>query len=381
MAWNEPGKDKNPWSNGGGGNKRPPELDEIVRNLQRRFGSVLGGGRGEGDGPPSGGIAWATLGLIALAAWVVTGFYQVDASSRGVVTRFGKFLKTTEPGLRWRPRGIDAVQIVNVDRAQEFNHGTSMLTGDANIIDIDLNVQYVHTQPKAFAFNVRDPEQSVRQVTEAAIRAVVGKYPMEQVQTDARDAVAQETKEEIQRILDGYDIGISVLKVNLNNTEFPEPVRESVQDVIKASRDNERYILEAEAYRNDILPKARGTAARQIQDAEAYRDRAIADAEGEAARFEKLLAEYEKAPEVTRERLYLEAIEDVYGNTSKVLMDAKGSGNLLYLPVDKFLEGAGEAGRRRSATVTATPAPAAETSTTRRNRDEFNARGRSRERN
>ncbi|MEO1575421.1 MAG: FtsH protease activity modulator HflK, partial [Pseudomonadota bacterium] len=255
MAWNEPDKDKNPWGNG---SQRAPELDRIVRKLNRRFGGVLGGGGKDGGG---GNGPMLVFGLfVAALIWGISGFYTVDAGSRAVVQRFGEFNTTKEPGLRWRPPIIDQVTIVNTDKVQEFNHKNAMLTLDANIIDIDINVQYRHQDAVKFVFNVRDPDESLEEVAEAAIRAVAGRYNMEDIQTSKRNEVAVETRSEIQRILDQYDTGIEVFKVNLNDTEFPQPVQEAVQDVIKASRDQERYILEAEAYRNDILPRASGDA-------------------------------------------------------------------------------------------------------------------------
>ena len=264
MAWNEPDKDKNPWGNG---SNRAPELDRIVRNLNKRFGSVLGGGGGDGSG---GNGPVLLLGLIVAALiWGFAGLYTVDAGSRAVVQRFGALHAIKDPGLRWRPPIIDTVTIVNTDKVQEFNHQSSMLTLDANIIDIEINVQYRHNDPEKFVFEVRDPDESLREVTEAAIRGVAGKYKMEDIQTTKRNDVATETRAEIQRILNLYEAGIEVSKVNLNNTEFPQPVQDSVQDVIKASRDQERYILEAEAYRNDILPRADGDAQRIVQDAQA----------------------------------------------------------------------------------------------------------------
>lgn len=334
MAWNEPDKDKNPWGN----ENRAPELDEIVRKLNRRFGSLVGGGGGGGGG--INGPMILAIAAVLVLVYALAGLYTVDAGSRGVVQRFGEFNAISDPGLRWRWPIIDKVTIVDTDKVQEFNHASTMLTGDANIIDIDINVQYRRADPTKYVFNVRDPDESLREVTEAAIRGIAGKYDMESIQTTKRNDVANEVRANIQTILARYDVGIEVTKVNLNETEFPGPVQDAVQDVIRASRDQERYILEAEAYRNDILPKAGGTASRIIQDAEAYRDRIIADAEGEADRFKKLLGEYQAAPRVTRKRLFLETIEQVYGDTAKVLLDGNGSGQLLYLPVDKLMEGA-----------------------------------------
>jgi len=374
MAWNEPDKDKNPW---GGGDNRAPELDRLVRNLNRRFGSLLGGGGGDGGGGGNAPILILAL-VVAALIWGVSGFYTVDASSRAVVQRFGEFHKITSPGLRWRPPVIDQVTIVNTDKVQEYNHRSSMLTRDANIIDIDINVQYRHVDPEKFVFNVRDPDESLREVTEAAIRGVAGRYDMETIQTSKRNDVATETRAEIQRILEQYDVGIEVSKVNLNETEFPQQVQDAVQDVIKASRDQERYILEAEAYTNDKLPRADGQAKAIIQQAQAYRERITADAEGEADRFKKLLTQYTLAPDVTRERLYLETIEEVYGEASKVLMDGgEGSGNLMYQPIDKLMNQNARPGTPVTGTnsVQATNDPAGSST---RSRD--TARSRSRER-
>ncbi len=373
MAWNEPDKDKNPWGN----DKRAPELDDIVRNLNQRFGSLFGGGGNNRGGGVNGPLI-LVIAAIAVLGWAVAGLYTVDAGSRGVVQRFGEYHAITEPGLRWRPPIVDTVTIVNTDKVQEFNHNSSMLTGDANIIDIDINVQYRHIDPVKFVFNVRNPDDSLREVTEAAIRGVAGSYDMETIQTTRRNEVAIETKSEIQRVLDIYDAGIEVSAVNLNNTEFPRPVRDAVQDVIKASRDQERYILEAEAYRNDVLPRARGEASRILEGAQAYRDRLIAESSGEADRFKKLLVEYTAAPEVTRERLYLETIEQVYGESSKVLMDSEGSGNLLYLPVDRLMDNA----RQGTSTVprgpTVAPPTATNSSAPSRGRDASRLRDRER---
>lgn len=339
MAWNEPGKDNDPWKRPGGGDKRPQELDEVVKKLQKRFGSVLGGngGGGGGDVPPVPGVVKLMLLFGLVLAAVFASAYRVDAGAKGVVQRFGAFVKEVDPGLNWRIPFVDTVTIVRVDLSQEFDTRNEMLTGDANIITVSLNVQYRHAEAKAYVFNVRGPDETLQEVTDAAIRAVVGKYNLQEIQRDKRDRVAIETKELLQTNLDRYGTGIVIDALNLNETEFPIEVQDAAQDVIKAARDKERYILQAEAYRNDLLPRARGEASRTLSEAQAYKDKLIADARGEASRFVSLLTQYEAAPEVTRERLYLEAVEDVLGNTSKVLMDSEGSGNVLYLPIDKLM--------------------------------------------
>jgi membrane protease subunit HflK len=342
MAWNEGGNGKNPWDRGSGDG--PPDLDKIVRDWQKRINSMFGGGRGGrggggGAGPRAGGSMIAgVLGLI-LVGWFLTGFYLINEAERGVVLRFGAYQATTQPGLRWHiPWPIESVEIVNTNQITPFSQQTRMLTADENIVVVDFVVQYQRTDPVAFLFNVRDPEGTLNDISESAIREVVGKNKVDFVLLEGRAEIASRTQELIQEALDEYGAGIIVTKVNLQDTNFPSQVEAAVQDAIKAREDRERLAFEAQSYANDILPRARGESVRRLQDAEAYKARVIADAEGEASRFEQLLVEYEKAPAVTRERLYIETMEEVFGNSTKVLLDAKGSGNLVYLPVDKLLE-------------------------------------------
>ncbi len=340
MAWNEPGKGRNPWEKKGG-NQGPPDLDEIVKNLQRRVGSLFGGRGGGGSGSVSG---WGAMGLglimvLVVLVWGLTGIYELDASERGVVLRFGKYHATTMPGLHWHiPQPIEHVEKVNVTGIETFSLQVRMLTADENIVEIDLAVQFRRADARDYLFNIRNPAETLRDVTESAIREVVGKSDMDFVLREGRTEIALRTEELMQRTLDFYGAGIVVTKVNLQDANFPQQVQASVQDAIKAREDKERFILRAQEYVNDILPKARGAASRQTLDAEGYRARVIADAEGEASRFLQLLAEYQLAKEVTRERLYLETMEQVFRNTTKVLLDAGEGGNLVYLPVDKLLE-------------------------------------------
>ncbi len=335
MGWNESGNGKNPW--GGGKNPEPPDLDEVVRNLQNRLSALFGGRRRGGDG--SGAKGLSLIMILIVVGWLLSGFYKVDASERGIVLRFGEHVNTTMAGLRWHiPWPIESAEQVNVARFERVPITKRMLTSDENIVEVDLVVQYQRADAEKFLFKVRDAEDTVSDVAESAIREVVGKNKMDFTLTEGRAEISSQTKELMQTTLDTYNTGIQIFQVNLQDVNFPDQVQASVQDAIKAREDKDRLSLEAEAYANDIVPKARGAAARQTQDAEAYRERVIADAEGEASRFTQLLAEYEKAPEVTRERLYLESIESVYEGSAKVLMDTEGSGNLVYLPVDKLLE-------------------------------------------
>ena len=256
-----------------------------------------------------------------------------------MVLRFGEYNQTTTPGLRWHvPWPIEAVEIVNVNVVNRFKQSTTMLTSDENIIVVDLVVQYRKTNPVDYLFNVRDPEETLSEVSESAIREVAGKTNLDFILTEGRSQIAIQTQEVIQNTLDEYGTGITVTQVALQDANFPVQVESAVQDAIKAREDKERYAFEAEAYANDIVPKARGDAAKMIQEAEGYKAKVVADSEGEAKRFSKLLVEYQRAPEVTRERLYIDAIESVYGNSNKVLMDSEGSGNLMYLPIDKLLQ-------------------------------------------
>jgi len=347
MGWNESGDGKNPWDRGR--NEGPPDLDRIVREWQQKLGALLrGGGAGRGgteggSAPAPGGPLIAGVLAIVLLLWAATGLYRVDDAQRGVVLRFGEYQQTTMPGLRWHiPWPVEAVNLVNASSISTFSQQTRMLTADENIVIVDLVVQFRRADPVKYLFNVRDPDGSVSDASESAIREVVGKNELDFIITEGRTEIADATRALIQQTLDEYGTGIEVTAVNLQDANFPSQVEAAVQDAIKAREDRERLALEAQTYSNDIIPRARGEAARRREDAEAYRDRVIADAQGETARFEQVLVEYQLAPEVTRERLYIEAIEDVLAVSTKVLLDAKSGNNLLYLPVDKLIEQRGQ---------------------------------------
>jgi membrane protease subunit HflK len=342
MAWNDSGSGKNPWDQGG--NEGPPDLDKIVRDWQRRFNSMFGGkggGRSSGSGGAGGasGTVLFFIAIVVLLGWLATGLYRVNADERGIVLRFGAFIGETLPGLRWHmPWPIETVEKVAVTRINTIRQQTRMLTADENIVVVDLVVQYQNADAEAYLFNVRDPDGTLSDIIESVIREVVGKYPADFVLLEGRAEIAVETQRLVQETIEEYGVGITVTKVNLQDTNFPSQVEAAVQDAIKAREDKERLAFEAQSYANDILPKARGESVRRLEDAEAYKARVIADAEGESSRFEQLLTEYERAPSVTRSRLYIEAIEDVYADSTKVLLDAEASGNLLYLPIDKLIE-------------------------------------------
>ncbi len=381
MAWNESGNGKNPWDRGR--NDGPPDLDKIVRDWQQRLNNFLRGGRGgpRAAGPAGNQMNGPLLGLVAIVLaviWLATGFYRVDAAERGVVTRFGMYQTSTEPGLRWHlPWPIERVERVNINEVVPFKLQTRMLTADENIVVVDLVVQYRRADPVQYLFNVRDPEATLQDISESAIREVIGKNKLDFVLLEGRTEIAAQTEKLIQQTLDEYQTGMLVTKVNLQDANFPSQVEAAVQDAIKAREDKERVSFEAQAYANDVLPRARGEAVRRQQDSEGYRARVVADAQGEASRFTQLLAQYQQAPEVTRRRLYLEAMEDIYANSSKVLVDTANGSNLIYLPVDKILE---QNQNRRPAAVSSQPvqAPAAsaaaEASTATRDREDRRTR-------
>ena len=349
-------------------NEGPPDLEELWRDFNRKLSGMMGkkqggGNSGNGGGPrlPEvdfnsklfGGGIWLLLGLIVVV-WLASGFYIVDASQRGVVLQFGKRLETTEPGLRWRlPYPIQSHELVNLTgvRTVEIGYRGSernkvlkealMLTDDENIINIQFAVQYILKDPVEYLFNNRSSEEAVMQVAETAIRQIVGKNKLDFVLYEGREQIAVNTSALMQQILDRYKTGILISKVTMQNAQPPEQVQAAFADAVKASQDRERQINEGQAYANDVIPKAQGTAARLLQEADGYKQRLIATAQGDASRFKQINAEYAKAPEVTRSRMYLETMQQVYSSTSKVMVDAKGQGNLLYLPLDKLMQAAG----------------------------------------
>ncbi len=341
MAWNEPGGggDKDPWGNKG--NQGPPDLDEAFKKLQEKlnglFGSGSGGGKNMGTADIGPGLIFAVIGVIVLI-WASMGIYQINEKDRAVVLRFGKYVDTYGPGLHWNPPLVESKTIVRVTEERQYSSKGVMLTQDENIVESPLTVQYNIADPKAFVLNVKNPELSLQQATDSALRHVVGSSKLDDVVSIGRLQIGSEVKERLQTYLDNYGTGIQVVKINIQEAKPPSEVKEAYDDVIKAREDQERLINEAQAYANGIIPEARGKSQRLIEEANGYKAKVIVEAEGEAQRFEYLLKEYQKAPEVTRERLYLDAMQAVMSQSSKVLVDVEGGNNMLYLPLDKIIQ-------------------------------------------
>lgn len=344
MPWNEPGKDKDPW--GQRNNDGPPDLDELFRNLKNKFGGMLGGGR-KGKIPPGPGNVSGLVGFVVvllLVVWALTGIYIVDEGWRGVETRFGKRTVVTQAGPHWHlPYPIEDVEQINVSDIRTARKNSKMLTSDENIVVMSIEVQYNIKDAQDFAFEVFDPDLTLQQTAETAIREVVGNNDMDLIITEGRAVVGSATKEIMQTILDGYKTGINVVQVNMDEAQPPEEVQAAFEDAIKAREDEQRIINEANAYRNGVVPQARGEGQALLEQAAAYRTRVTKSAQGETSRFNQLLAEYQRAPEVTRERLYLDTIESVMARSPKVMVDVEGGNNLMFLPLDQLMNRASTA--------------------------------------
>lgn len=343
MPWNEPGKDKDPW--GQRNNDGPPDLDELFKNLKNKFGGVLGGGKGGGSGSAGGPSVPGNLsGIVSfvvvalLIVWALTGIYIVDEGWRGVETRFGAKTVVTQAGPHWHlPFPIEDVEQINVSDIRTARNSSKMLTSDENIVVMSIEVQYNIKNAQDFAFNVRDPDLTLQQTGETAIREVVGNNDMDLIITEGRAVVGSETQTIMQQILDNYGTGINVVSVNMDEAQPPEEVQDAFNDAIRAREDEQKIVNEANAYRNGVVPQARGQGEAMLQQAAAYKTRVTKSAQGETSRFNQLLAEYQLAPEVTRERLYIDTIERVLEGSSKVMIDVEKGNNLMFLPLDQLL--------------------------------------------
>lgn len=359
MAWNQPGnngQDRDPWGSSkpggdpggkkGGRNQGPPDLDDIFRKLSKKLAGLGGresGGSGGGNGSqgPGNPMGARVVGIVAAAAviiWAATGFYTIKEADRGVVTRFGKFRHLVEPSLHWKPTFIDSVQAVNIESVRELAASGVMLTSDENVVRVEMNVQYRVTDPQRYLFSVTSADDSLRQATDSALRGVIGKYTMDKILTEGRTVIRSDTQRELEETIKPYNMGITLLDVNFQTARPPEEVKAAFDDAIAARENAQQYIREAEAYSNEVQPRANGQAQRILEEARAYKTQTVLEAQGEVARFAKMLLEYKSAPEITRERLYIETMEKVLSHTRKVLVNNKG-GNLMVLPLDQMLKG------------------------------------------
>ena len=346
MAWNQPGnngQDRDPWGNRSGGRDQgPPDLDDVFRKL----GKKLGGGKNNNDDPNNPGSSQGfkftprLVGLAVAAAvlvWGVSGFYTIKEAERGVVTRLGKYDRIVQPGLNWKPTFIESVTPVNVEAVRELPASGFMLTQDENVVRVEMNVQYKVADPAKYLFSVSNPDDSLRQATDSALRYVVGHTKMDEVLTRGRAKVRQDTWVLLDQIIAPYNMGLQVLDVNFQSARPPEEVKEAFDDAIAAQEDEQRFIREAEAYAREVEPKARGNVKRVEEEAQAYKERVILVAKGDADRFNALLPEYQAAPKVTRERMYLDTMEKVLSNSNKVLVDTNAN-NVLMLPTDSLMK-------------------------------------------
>lgn len=360
MTWNVPGGsgNKDPWGQRRKPEQGPPDLDQIVKNLQQKLGGLFGGKKGGGPGGrfgagKAGGIGIGLIAIVVISLWLASGFYIIQQEERGVVLQFGKKSEITEAGLRWHlPYPIETVEKVNVEKVHPVEVGyrsnrrtgtqtkvpqeSLMLTEDENIIDIEFAIQYLVKDASDYLFNVRNPSATIKQATESAVREVVGRSNLDYVFENRADISAQ-TQVLLQKILDGYKTGIYIRTVEMQSAAPPAEVKAAFDDAVKAREDKVRFKNQAQAYANDIIPRARGAAARMIQESEGYKASVIARAEGDARRFTQIANEYVKAPAVTRDRLYIEAMEQVLSNSTKIFIDQKAGNNILYLPLDKII--------------------------------------------
>ena len=353
MAWNEPGNNqKDPWGNRGnnGGNQGPPDLDEAIRNFQKKISGIFGGsGKRGGSSSTGGGMGFGLIAIITIGLWAASGIYKIEQAERGIIMQFGAYKETVQSGLHWHlPRPIQKVIKVNVSKVFSIGVDETMLTQDENIVDIAGTIQYRVDNPTDYLFNTASPEVTLKDSTESALRESIGRQKMDFVIGEGRAAIADQVIKLTQEILDQYNTGLTLTEVNIREAKPPEAVKAAFDDVTKAREDEVRFLNEAEAYRNEVVPKARGAAARMREEAEAYKLEVIARAEGNAGRFDAMLKEYKRAPGVTRDRLYIDMVEQVLGSSTKVMVDVKGGNNMMFLPLDKILQSSGMSSNQSS---------------------------------
>ena len=342
MAWNEPGNnDKDPWKNKGGKNQGPPDLDELLNDLGKKVTGIFGGKTtkgGSGSGKSFSSIGLSIALIVASIVYAFSGFYTIKEAEQGIVLRFGEYSGTVEPGINWKWTFIDRIIPVDIQSTRDMPSSGFMLTKDENVVRVEMQIQYRVVDPRNYIFSVTNADDSLNQSLDSALRYVVGHADMDDILTRGREDIRQSVWQELEKIIAPYNLGLIIVDVNFKDARPPNEVKDAFDDAISAQEDEVRFLREAEAYARCIEPRARGRFKRMEQEAIAYKAQIVLDAQGEVARFEKILPEYQAAPKVTRERLYIATMEKVYGNTSKVMIDVEGSNNMMYLPLDKIIQ-------------------------------------------
>ncbi len=342
MAWNEPGNnDKDPWKNKGGKNQGPPDLDELLNDLGKKVTGIFGGKttkNSTGSGSNFSKIGVSLVLIIAVVVYIFSGFYTIKEAEQGIVLRFGQYSGVVEPGLRWKLTFIDRIIPVDMQSTRDMPSSGFMLTQDENVVRVEMQIQYRVVDARNYVFSVTDADDSLNQSLNSALRYVIGHSKMDDILTSGREQIRQSVWKELEKIITPYNLGLIIVDVNFKDARPPNEVKDAFDDAISAQEDEVRFLREAEAYARGIEPRARGRVKRMEQEALAYKAQIVLDAQGEVARFEKILPEYQAAPEVTRQRLYIATMEKVYSNTSKVMVDVEGGNNMMYLPLDKIIQ-------------------------------------------
>jgi len=342
MAWNEPGNnDKDPWKNKGGKNQGPPDLDELLNDLGKKVTGIFGGKTtkgGTGSGKSFSSIGMSIILVVALVVYAFSGFYTIKEAEQGIVLRFGESSGTVGPGINWKWTFIDRIIPVDMQSTREMPSSGFMLTQDENVVNVEMQIQYRVVDARNYIFSVTNADGSLNQSLDSALRYVIGHSNMDDILTSGRESIRQSVWQQLEKIIAPYNLGLIIVDVNFKDARPPNEVKDAFDDAISAQEDEVRFLREAEAYARGIEPRARGRVKRMEQEALAYKEQTVLDAEGEVARFEKILPEYQAAPEVTRQRLYIATMEKVYSNTSKVMVDVDGGNNMMYLPLDKIIQ-------------------------------------------
>ncbi len=368
MAWNEPGNnDKDPWKNKGGKNQGPPDLDELMNDLGKKVTGIFGGKTtkgGSGSGKSFSSIGISILLIVASVVYAFSGFYTIKEAEQGIVLRFGEYAGTVEPGINWKWTFVDRIIPVDMQSTREMPSSGFMLTRDENVVSVEMQIQYRVVDARNYIFSVTNADDSLNQSLDSALRYVVGHAKMDDILTSGRESIRQSVWEELDKIIAPYNLGLIIVDVNFKDARPPNEVKDAFDDAISAQEDEVRFLREAEAYARGIEPRARGSVKRMEQEALAYKSRIVLDAQGEVARFEKILPEYQAAPKVTRERLYIATMEKVYGNVSKVMVDVEGGNNMMYLPLDKIIQQQNTSNRSGKSTYAPVNEPNVNTSPT-----------------